>query len=146
MLLQNNLENDTHRAESYGRFISLLKEVYRILEKVKKLPPQGQSPELAGLLAENILRVKGKKDWGDSIKYGTMSPEYTCGRHEETARGDPLRFAPGVDQASHPRRTRANAASTSSWTPPPLHLARILRQLPGIANERHGGQPVDREH
>ena len=44
MLLQNNLENDTHRAGSYGRFISLLKEVYRILEKVKKLPPQGQSP------------------------------------------------------------------------------------------------------
>ena len=40
MLLQNNLKTDTHRAESYGHFIGLLKEVDGILDTVKKLPPQ----------------------------------------------------------------------------------------------------------
>ena len=38
MLLQNNLETDTKRAESYGRFISVLKKVRVILEKCKELP------------------------------------------------------------------------------------------------------------
>jgi NTE family protein len=75
MLLQNNLQTDTHRAARYVQFISLLKEVNRILEQkeakrileeVKKLSsaPSG----LADLLAE-LLEVKGTEDWGEAMTY-----------------------------------------------------------------------------
>jgi len=75
MLLQNNLATDTHRAARYAQFISLLKEVNRILEQkeaarildeVRKLPsaPSG----LADLLAE-LLDVKGTQDWGEAMNY-----------------------------------------------------------------------------
>jgi hypothetical protein len=75
MLLQNNLQTDTHRAARYVQFISLLKEVNgileqkeakRILEEVRKLPsaPSG----LADLLTE-LLEVKGTEDWGEAINY-----------------------------------------------------------------------------
>ena len=61
MLLQNNLETDTKRAERYGRFISLLKEVDGILQTVPPNPPPGP---LADLLA-----LTGKEDWGNAMKY-----------------------------------------------------------------------------
>ena len=75
MLLQNNLQTDTHRAARYAQFISLLKEVNtilerkeanRILEEVRKLSsaPSG----LADLLAE-LLEVKGKPDWAEAMTY-----------------------------------------------------------------------------
>jgi NTE family protein len=100
MLLQNNLETDTHRAESYGRFISLLKEVDRILEKVKKLPPKEQHPErqhpelagLAGLLAD-LLKVKGKKDWGDAMKYDHVRNVHVVDM-KKPAGETPFDFAP----------------------------------------------------
>ena len=75
ILLQNNMQTDTHRAATYLQFISLLKEVNkileqkqakRILEEVKKLPsaPSG----LADLLAE-LLEVKGTEDWEEAMTY-----------------------------------------------------------------------------
>ena len=75
MLLQNNLATDTHRAARYAQFISLLKEVNRILEQkeaarildeVRKLSsaPSG----LADLLAE-LLDVMGTQDWGEAMTY-----------------------------------------------------------------------------
>jgi NTE family protein len=75
ILLQNNLATDTHRAATYLQFITLLKEVNRILEQkeakrileeVKKLPsaPSG----LADLLAE-LLEVKGMEDWEEAMTY-----------------------------------------------------------------------------
>ena len=75
MLLQNNLQTDTHRAATYLQFISLLKEVNRILEQkdanrileeVKRLSsaPSG----LADLLAE-LLEVKGQADWAEAMSY-----------------------------------------------------------------------------
>lgn len=75
MLLQNNLQTDTHRAARYVQFLSLLREVNtileqkeagRILEEVRKLPsaPSG----LADLLAE-LLEVQGKPDWGEAMTY-----------------------------------------------------------------------------
>ena len=64
MLLQNNLENDTKRAESYGRFISVLKKVRIILEKCKELPAERQPPEFAGLLADLL-----DEDWEKVMGY-----------------------------------------------------------------------------
>ena len=75
MLLQNNLATDTHRAARYVQFISLLKEINRILEQkeatklldeVRKLPsaPSG----LADLLAE-LLEVTGTEDWVKATTY-----------------------------------------------------------------------------
>jgi len=75
LLLQNNLETDTKRAQRYARFISLLKDVNkilvqkdakRILDEVKKLPA---APSGLEDLLEDLLRVKRKKDWGDVMKY-----------------------------------------------------------------------------
>jgi NTE family protein len=61
ILLQNNLETDIHRAESYRHFLGLLKEVDGILQKVPPNPPPGP---LADLLA-----LKGTPDWDNAMKY-----------------------------------------------------------------------------
>jgi NTE family protein len=61
MLLQNNLKTDTRRAESYTRFISLLKNVNGILETVPENPPPGP---LADLLA-----LKDGPDWEKAMTY-----------------------------------------------------------------------------
>ena len=61
ILLQNNLETDTHRAESYNRLIGLLKEVDGILQNVPPNPPPGP---LADLLA-----LKGTADWDNAMNY-----------------------------------------------------------------------------
>ncbi len=80
MLMQNNLETDTHRAESYERFISLLKDVDKILEgeKAKKILDELKKPtttlppefadDLKGFL-EELLLVKRKRDWGKAMDY-----------------------------------------------------------------------------
>jgi NTE family protein len=61
MLLQNNLKTDTHRAESYTRFIGLLKRVDEIMRTVPENPPPGA---LADLLA-----LKSQPDWGKAMTY-----------------------------------------------------------------------------
>ena len=86
MLLQNNLKTDTHRADRYGRFISLLKEVDGILEKAKKLP----SPP--GLLAD-LLKVKAKEDWEDAMKYDHVQNVHVVNM-KKPAGETPFDFAP----------------------------------------------------
>ena len=61
LLLQNNLETDTKRAQRYALFISLLKKVDGILGNV---PAQTQP----GPLAE-LLEIKRTKDWEFAKKY-----------------------------------------------------------------------------
>jgi NTE family protein len=61
ILLQNNLETDTHRANRYGRFISLLTQVDEILQTVPPNPPPGP---LADLLA-----LKGTAAWEAAMTY-----------------------------------------------------------------------------
>ena len=61
ILLQNNLATDTHRAESYTRFIGLLKRVDEIMRTVPENPPPGA---LADLLA-----LKSEPDWGKAMTY-----------------------------------------------------------------------------
>lgn len=116
MLLQNNLETDTHRAGSYGRFISLLKEVDRILERVKKLPLQGHPPELAGLLAD-LLNITEKKDWGDVMKYDYVQNIHAVDMKKPPGEA-PFDFAP----ESIERRLREGREQMSEYldsTPPP---------------------------
>jgi NTE family protein len=128
MLLQNNLENDTHRAGSYGRFISLLKEVDRILEKVKKLPPQGQPPELAGLLAD-LLRVKDKKDWRDAMKYDYVRNIHAVDMKKPPGE-TPFDFAP----ESIKRRLREGREQMCEYldsTPPPAAPGSAATSPPG---------------
>jgi hypothetical protein len=114
MVLQNNLATDTHRAARYAQFVSLLKEVNRILEQkeaarilaeVRKLPsgPSG----LADLLAE-FLDVKGHAGVGRSHELRPC-PERACSRHHETGRGEPRRFHWGGDRAPPRLWIQANA-------------------------------------
>ena len=86
MLLQNNLETDTHRADRYGRFISLLKEVDRILEEAKKLP----SPP--DLLAD-LLALRGTEDWQDVMTYNHVRNVHVVDM-KKPAGETPFDFAP----------------------------------------------------
>jgi len=87
MLLQNNLQTDTHRAKSYGRFISLLKQVDGIL---KKVPPSQRSGPLA-----DLLDLKGTADWDHAMKY------------------DPVRHVHAVDIKKPPGETPFDFAPES---------------------------------
>jgi NTE family protein len=75
MLLQNNLQTDTHRAARYAQFIGLLKkvdsileqkDVVKILDEVRELPsaPSG----LADVLSE-LVEVKNTEDWREAVAY-----------------------------------------------------------------------------
>ena len=75
MLLQNNLQTDTHRAARYVQFISLLKkvntileqkDVTRILDEVRELPPAPSG--LADLLSK-LFEVKSTEDWREAMTY-----------------------------------------------------------------------------
>jgi len=75
MLLQNNLQTDTHRAARYAQFIGLLKKVDSILEQsdvVKMLDEVRELPSapsgLADVLSE-LVEVKNAEDWREAVAY-----------------------------------------------------------------------------
>ena len=75
MLLQNNLQTDTHRAARYAQFIGLLKKVDSILEQkeaerlLNEVRELSSAPSgLADLLAE-LLEVRGANDWREAVAY-----------------------------------------------------------------------------
>ena len=109
MLLQNNLQTDTHRAERYLQFISLLKEVNRILEQkeakkiLKEVKKLSSAPSGLADLLEELLEVKGKDNWAEAMTYDPVRNVHAVEYHETRQGRAPRRFTP---------RTQSSAAST----------------------------------